>query len=87
MDTIDKKREATKVVTPDGKTIAQLRSVFEAVCNKDNWKASWAAYVPYQLVQTVVDAVAFFHADIPTVVGTRPIDGKVLMTGNGYQAN
>jgi len=69
-----------------GYTIAELRKVFEAVQNKQNWKDEWAAEVPYDLVNAVIVAVEFFHADKATLHGIMPITGNVLMSGNGYQA-
>ena len=68
-------------------TIAELRKVSDAVFNPHNWKAPWAASVPHQLVGAVLAATEFFHADKATVHGIEQITGKVIMSGNGYQAD
>lgn len=81
-----KEFEARTVVTEQGETIADLRKVFEAVCDAKDWKAPWAAAVPSRLVGIVIRAVQFFHADTPTTEGIQLITGKVLMSGKGYQA-
>jgi hypothetical protein len=67
-------------------TIAELRVVFEAVLDRADWKAPWAAAVPHRLVPLVTEAVKFFHADLPRTVGIELLTGRVLMEGNGYQA-
>jgi len=67
-------------------SIADLRKVFDAVCNPEDWKAPWAAFVPHQIVPVVMASVEFFHADRPTVGGIQPLTGKVSMMGKGYQA-
>jgi hypothetical protein len=66
-----------------GYTVARLREVMDRVQNADGWKLPWAAAVPHQMVEAVLVAAEFFHADRAEVVGTR--SGKVLMRGNGYQ--
>lgn len=68
-------------------TIADLRETFDAVCDKTDWKAPWAAKVPHQLVTLVIEAVKFFHADVATCDGIEPITGRVIMSGRGYQAD
>lgn len=78
--------EAETVVTEEGETIAELRKVFDAVCDPTDWKAAWAAYVPHQIVGKVMRAVEYYHADRPVVCGMQPITGKVLLEGKGYQA-
>ena len=77
--------EAKKVVTEQGETIAELRKVFDAVCNENDWKDSFVAAVPHQLVGIVGRAVEFFHADKIELVGIEQTTGKVLVRGNGYQ--
>lgn len=79
--------EAATIATAQGETIAQLRDAFEAVCDKQNWKAPWAAYVPSQAVGIVCRAVEFFCADRPEIVGIQPLTGKVLLEGRGYMAD
>lgn len=69
-----------------GEKIADLRKVFDGIKNPQNSKAPWAAAVPHQIVGLVLKAVEFFHADKAAIVGVQPITGKVLMSGNGYQA-
>jgi hypothetical protein len=81
--------ERTKVVAcvrGQEVTIADLRAAFDSVCDKADWKAAWAAYVPCELVQLVIEAVKFFHADCPAVCGVQAITGRVLLEGKGYQA-
>lgn len=68
-----------------GFTIYSLRKVFEAIQNPEGWKKEWAASVPHQVVEAVLVAVEFFHADKAQIVGIEPITGKVLMCGKGYQ--
>jgi hypothetical protein len=72
--------------TYKGHTIAQLRKVFEAIENPEGWKKPWAASVPHPVVNAVLVAVEFFHADKARIAGIEPITGNVLMSGNGYQA-
>lgn len=69
-----------------GFKIADLRKVFEAVQNKENWKEAWAAAVPSQIVEPLAVAVEFYHADTMQILGVQPVTGKVLVSGNGYQA-
>jgi len=68
-------------------TVADLRRVLDRVCNSADWKASWAAYVPHQIVPVVVAAVEWFHGDTPRVRGLEPAPttGRVLLEGRGYQ--
>lgn len=80
------KYEAETVVTKDGLTIADLKKVFNTVCNDDDWKAPWSAFVPHNLVSVVIEAAKFFHADVPEIGGIQAITGKVLVSGHGYQA-
>lgn len=79
-------REWEKTEKFKGFTVAELRRVFDAVCNADNWKAPWAATLPHQHVPAVTAAVEYFHADTPTVDAIVPISGHVRMSGRGYQA-
>ena len=69
-----------------GYPISYLRQVFNQVANKINWRDAWSAWVPYQIVNAVLVAVEFFHADRAQIEGSRLLDGFVLMSGNGYQA-
>jgi len=78
--------EAQTIVTDDGRTIAELHKVMDAGQNTDDWKAPWAASVHHSMVQVVMQAVEFYHADKAVVVGIEPITGYVMMTGRGYQA-
>ena len=68
-------------------SIAELRTVSDAVFNKDNWKAAWQAEVHHSMVLAVITATEFFHADIAEVHGVAPLTGYVLMSGKGYQAD
>lgn len=80
----------TVAATIDGQayTIADLRQLFDSVADPKQWKAPWAAYVPAALVPATIEAVKFFHADIPEIVGIEaaPGEGRVLLRGKGYQA-
>ncbi len=78
--------EATRI-NDQPVTVAELRRVFDRVCDPINWKASWAAWVPCQMVSRVTAAVEWFHADRPRVVGVEPppSEGRVLMEGRGYR--
>ena len=69
-----------------GFKIADLRKVFDKVCNALDWKAPWAASVPHQLVGMVLAAAEFFHADKAQLHGIEPITGRVRMSGRGYRA-
>ena len=77
--------EKTTIVTAEGESITDLRKIFDAVCNQEDWKFPWAAAVPSQVVGAVLRAVEFFHADRPEIVGVAAITGKVLLQGRGYQ--
>jgi hypothetical protein len=66
--------------------IADLRRTFDAVCNTADWKAPFAAFVPHQIVPLVIEAVKYFHADVPSIGGIQPLTGKILVEGRGYQA-
>jgi hypothetical protein len=80
--------EATTIgakIGDHGVTIAELRITFEAVENKGNWKLPWSASVPYQIVSLVIEAVKFFHGDVPVLHSVEPLTGNVLMSGKGYQ--
>ena len=76
--------EANKVVTEQGETIADLRKVFNSVCDKDDWKAPFAVAAPSSLVGVIIRAVQFFHGDTPRVVGMEGLTGRVFIEGNGY---
>jgi len=76
--------EQTTVVTEQGETIADLRKAFDAVCEAQDWKAPWAAFVPHQMVGIACRAVEFFHADKPELGGIEPLTGRVYMSGRGY---
>ena len=55
--------------------------------NMTDWKAAWAAWVPAMLVPLVSEAVTFYHAARPRVVGgPQELTGRVLMEGDGYAA-
>jgi hypothetical protein len=68
-------------------TIADARRIFEKVQNKDHWKKPWAAAVPAIMVEAVIKAVEFYHADRAQIVGMEPLTGRVLMEGRGYMAD
>lgn len=65
-------------------TIADFRKVVDAVFNRENWKAAWAAAVPHGMVAVVSAAVCHYHGRRPWIAGIEPITGKVLMAGDGY---
>ena len=69
-----------------GYTVAELRKVSDKIFNSENWKNSWAASVPHNLVNIIIVSVEFFHADEVQIHGIEPITGNVLLSGNGYQA-
>lgn len=69
-----------------GHKISDLRKVMDRIQNKEDWKLEWAAFVPYQIIPIIMIAVEFFHADKVTIHGSRSLDGKILVSGNGYQA-
>ena len=75
-----------QVVTAEGETVADLRAAFEAVQNEEDWKTPVCAAVEPSKVGLVKRAVAFFHADVPVVVGIDAGNAKVLIQGNGYSA-
>jgi len=66
-------------------TIAELKRVFDCVADPTDWRKPWSAWVPFQAVGLVREAVRWFHGDFPKIHGFRPIDGKILMSGEGYQ--
>lgn len=80
-----KKEEETEV-SVDGHmyTVADLRRVFDRVCDPNDWKAHWGAWVPWQLVGLVRAAVNWYHGDTPRIVA-KDGRGRLLMTGRGYQ--
>lgn len=69
-------------------TIADFRRITDRLFNPEDWKAPWAALVPYDLVAAAIAATEWFHADRPTIVGIEPAPGtgRVILRGNGYQA-
>lgn len=88
LDAETKQYEATTVgamVQGEPVMIATLRETFDRVANAGDWKASWAAMVPCQIVPLVMEAVAFYHGARPRVEGgPEPLTGRVLMVGDGY---
>ena len=76
--------ERTKIVTREGETIADLRKVFDAVCDQKQWKNEWAAAVPHQIVGVVCRASEFFQGSKVEIVGIQQITGKVLLRSPGY---
>jgi hypothetical protein len=80
--------EATTVaarINGEAFTIADLRVVFDAVADAQNWKAPIACYVPHNAVAVVIAAVQWFQGDTLRAVGIQALTGKVLLEGNGYQ--
>lgn len=83
-----KAQEEKDFVLVEGKkvTVAELRKIFDSICNEENWKLPWAAKVHHSMVGKVLAAAEFFLADKGEVVGIEPITGRVILEGKGYQA-
>jgi len=65
-------------------TIADLRAVFDQMCDRGDWKAPCAAAVPQDIVGVCRAALEFFHGCRAYVGGIEPLTGKVLVGSNGY---
>ena len=66
-------------------TIADLRTVFDSMCDAADWKNGFSAYVPHQSVAAAVAAIAWFHGDKAVWVGgIQPITGRVKVGSDGY---
>ena len=85
-EVLNRQFEAEKEQSYKGYAISLLRESFNRVANPNHWKESWTAYVHHSLVNVVLVAVEFFHADTASIHGSRQLDGWILMSGNGYQA-
>jgi len=67
-------------------TADEARALFNKVCNTKHWKLPWSAAVHHSLVDPIMKAVEYFHADVPEVLGIQPLTGLVVLEGHGYQA-
>ena len=83
---LEYEQKETIIVNNQKVTIAELRKVFNRICNKEHWKNPWVAAVPVELVGLVRAAAEYFLADKAEIIGIEAITGKVLMQGKGYQA-
>ena len=64
-------------------TIADIRKVFDRICNRSDWKAPCAAYVPHELVEVSWAALSWFHG-AAWIGGIQPITGRVAVGSDGY---
>jgi hypothetical protein len=76
-------QEATQ--TYKGYTVADLRTVFDAVCDPHNWKGPLTAVCTGEMVMATVAAIEFFTATVPTVhLNTATM--QYVIESIGYQA-
>ena len=70
--------------TYKGYTVADLRTVFDAVCDPHDWKGPIAAVCPGELVLMTVAAIDFMTATIPQVT-LNTTTMQYLITSEGYR--
>lgn len=64
-----------------------LKTIFDAVCNLDDWKGPIAAVIPPRAYAVVDTAVEFYTATrIRVTGGSEPITGRILIEADGYHA-
>ena len=78
--------QTVAIVNGHDVSIATLRSVFNRIRDKKDWKAPWVAAVPAEAVELVLEAVTFFHSSRPEQIGIERITGRIILAGNGYGA-
>ncbi len=69
-----------------GFEISYLENVFNDIKDSENWKNPIDCTCPLRKAPAIFAAIAYYHADIPVVVGFDEDTSHIIIKGNGYQA-
>jgi len=69
-----------------GYTYEELRKVSDLVMDPQDWKKPMVVKADHRMVDVIIAAFEFFHADTPEIGGIEHITGRVVLYSHGYQA-